>query len=792
MPNEPETDIDADESLRTDEEMENESEEEVESNTETFYQQYAAEIEEMRRALQPLLDDLDVRFQDTIDLDNLDAEPQTLDESTETINGGMTDELKRMVDEAVRQRMDDLGLQKRKGRLWSRVKGWQFALAVWGALGGTLTVTMAVINFVLDRKKAGRGEGPRDTGPGEGSQLTDEQKAKVEAQLERWWALDDGQVWARVAEQVDRRNPSLQGQILLLSTIKLFAADLPTPFVWDSAGDKAAAVNSCVAAYNSPGAAANSKSRALYDFAGAYRYQGEPIPRQVMADVVELALYQIIVARPKMTGPRLHFPDQPRTVDARLYASRYLGRARRGERLLYRHKPQHLRGVLTRRTGRLPVFSPEQVEDWLRKLPDDKQQQVRASMAAALPQWRRNYPLLRGEEITEERITALSDLWKGNEKYTLVYTRNAGPAALAVVAQGCSVDPESGTYRCLERSAASSRPGTPAVGDGTLDIVEQCLNTLGQIAFTCGPEGQVVGAAALILNTILSVGFGQSQVNLPKVIDDIMKQDLAEDHIYQDMTHLLTYTSWIAEQAEAAIENDYDYKQGQAYEETLADIKTSVKNALEPNFPLLQTISDLQNGEYPSDPEFQLMALPVLLVGISIHLLYLQISILLSNDATTFKSPATVYLVNAAKDYLAHLQDKVGTISDRYAQRMDASHTAIGETTFTHCAGIQCGDEHIIFFQDWNTSQYPQRESLPLPESGESNLVWYAYCDSEKGGGWDCPSGDAQSAYTDYWQGVDTDFRNHYNYSSKRQDDLSQAIASVQAIIDRYEPLLGG
>ncbi|MFD0661099.1 hypothetical protein [Thermocatellispora tengchongensis] len=504
-------------------------------------------------------------------------------------------------------------------------------------------------------------------------------------------------------------------------------------------------------------------------------------------------MHQIIAdTRPARMGPRLHFPERSDIAETRLYASRYLGQARRNGIRVYRHSATRLREALELRCGPIPLIDLDQAEEWIAGLPEDNRERLRAERNAVVAAWRRAFPLLPGERIIRDGMTALADPWQGNDAHTLVYSRRTDLGELAVVAQGTHIDLDTGDYVWTHpASRATSRPSLSAVeafgvGGATVDMVEECISTFSTIMAACGPEGQVVGAVALVLNTILKVAFPETQVNLPTVIDQIVKQDLAQHNIEQDMTRLLAYTAWMKHQAQDAIANHYDYQQGQEYDETLQNIKDTIEHALDPSNPLLQSISDLQYGKYPCEPEFQIMALPVFLQGVSIHLLFLQTAILLSNNATTFKTSRTESLVNTAKDYLQHLQTQLDTISSRYEHRMACRTSQIYDFSYSECSGGMCTDEKVVYFIDLYGSEYPQRDTIEM--HGWANIAGWERCGHAKGGGFDCP--DMKPAQAEYFAQLDADFRTHYNFGAKRESDLREAMNMLQGIIDTYSPMV--
>ena len=88
---------------------------------------------------------------------------------------------------------------------------------------------------------------------------------------------------SRLTDLVSATSLSLGDQLIFMNITKKIAGR-SGGFIWNSAQDEADMTDKLVAAYNSGGAAA------MYRLAATTTYEGAPVPRVIMADVLSLAL----------------------------------------------------------------------------------------------------------------------------------------------------------------------------------------------------------------------------------------------------------------------------------------------------------------------------------------------------------------------------------------------------------------------------------------------------------------------------------------------------------------------
>lgn len=689
----------------------------------------------------------------TVDVDAahdlMDSKPVKITYGKEEFTMGVDDaELVRFIEER-KDNFEELQLAPRKGRILCKVKTWACVVSVVGTVVGIGTLIVHILKLLEGK---GGAIPPFELAPDQG--LSEEGEKDALKMVARWQSLTEGEFWGYMSGMSGRQTPSLQGQVLMMSLIKMTAAPMQDKFVWKSGADKAAAVKNCLAAYK-----AKNASHALYDFIKDYRYQGHTLPRQIAADVVELAIHQLLVKAKLSRSSRLHFPDQPATSDARIYAAQYLPHTSHASHLVGR---PGLSRILDHRTGPLPILNADGFDALTSSLEPEQRDRVQKWSAAAIAEWRQKLPLLPGEQLTRDRITALTEEWSGNPATSLVYHRLTNRGQLAVVAQGSTAEavtgnlPESAQRPCGSPAESSSDGPPPPTIASELDIVKQSLNTLGMISYACGPAGAIIGSTNLVLATILNVLFPPQQINLVDAIDKVMKQDLANDHIHNNMTTLLTYTTWWSMQAKNAQSNKYTDAQSQAYKDTLNHIKQEIDFAIGPNSSLQKAVTDLRTGQYESTPEFQLIALPVFMLGASTHLAFLLGSIIYSTDATTVKSPKTAELVNYAKLYKKHVEDSIEIIQKRWDSRMKnyTPYNLARQSKVYHCdqTGMTCADEMLCYWIDDHGGEFPKRNTTQDPDLPGVNLApgYQKYIGSSN-----CNTVSTQGRALAYWEDED-------------------------------------
>jgi len=194
--------------------------------------------------------------------------------------------------EAEHQREDEIGLVDRSLRFFARAKGLTLLFGIASSISfvGTFAVALAALVKSMN-----------DGSPDPDLNLTPEQKENLKQLIKHWWEKSDAQLWDEMATFCDQFNPSLQAQVLMMDQIKELSQALKSPFLWENEDDEWKAIQAVVNAYATfiP-TTKQSKSRALYTAIKGYTYQqsgasaAAALPRQIAANIVEMALYQII------------------------------------------------------------------------------------------------------------------------------------------------------------------------------------------------------------------------------------------------------------------------------------------------------------------------------------------------------------------------------------------------------------------------------------------------------------------------------------------------------------------
>ena len=316
----------------------------------------------------------------------------------------------------------------------------------------------------------------------------------------------------------------------------------------------------------------------------------------------------------------LFFPVQADPAQAAAYARRYL---------LQIAEPEAPSGVqadeaavLARVKRAADMPSTLDAESGLLALPPTQQEVLAQKQRIFMLYWRRVCPLLEGETLLTERVTFTAEAWAGFPAHILLYERRTDQGELALLLPYVHMNPQTGQLDYAGKMEgvlpALVRPSNEALlgssADG-FDIAQSVLGMITWVGMGCGPAGMVVAAGAGIIEIILGLVRPKGDpVNLPKVVDQVLKRDLAEDHVLHHATTILTYIDWLSEQNKEALQGTMSGIDPAKYKDALAQLKQYVTNACDPSSPLLQAIGDLKNGGYSIDPSFQILALPVFLL----------------------------------------------------------------------------------------------------------------------------------------------------------------------------------
>jgi hypothetical protein len=503
-------------------------------------------------------------------------------------------------------------------------------------------------------------------------------------------------------------------------------------------------------------------------------------------------------------APLLFFPVNVDPARAEAYASRYLYTVQFASSVDMQVDEGARQALVKRAVGPRPATLD--AEPGLQALPPAQQRLLAQKQRSFLLFWQQIYPLLDGETLLAEQVTFTAEAWAGYPPHILFYERKTDQGELALVLPYVHIDPQTGqlynqtaAYGALpELFSISNQAQLGSAADG-FDIMQSVLGMITWVGMGMGPEGMVLAAVAGIFEIIFSLFRPKgSNVDLPKVVHDILKRDLAEDHILKNVTTILTYINWLSQQNQVALQGTMSGLDPKKYQDAVADLKRYISDACNPSMPLLQAIGDLQRGNYPCDPSYQILSLAAFLLGASTHLLFEKCRILFLTDATTFRSPVTYELVNVAKDYLAHTQNVVAQIEGEFKKRLDGIH----DPKRMHVRDLSGRMYYVyLYITDDHADLYPEQETKTREDSlvekyTNKNVVWSKDCES--GGccsdfndpnSYTCDMGAAAVWKAEYVARITSTLETKYNYPAERRADTHNVIAELEKVIRQFEPL---
>lgn len=431
------------------------------------------------------------------------------------------------------------------------------------------------------------------------------------------------------------------------------------------------------------------------------------------------------------------------------------------------------------------------------------------------------FPMLTGETLQGERVEAVAGTESDVLCGALVYIRRTDFGELAIIDTQTRLNfetgvldmrrPQAGTWPVI---APFAKEPIAYAAESGLSIVRSAINVAAMTLFAAGPAGI---AAATALN-IFSFIFGLSDDSqakrdaaLLKNIETILQQDKATAEIQKALTHITTYTEWLAVQPSGAlINNTTTPAERKAHIDSLAGLKEKIDAATSPNNPLLQSIGLLKHGSgVTSDPSFQIMALPVFMFGASVHLLFLRISLLVSTDATSFHSPIAANIANYAADYRKHIEEQVKEIRASIEKRKNAVvSTAIPcvyEVSRFASGGfgvhVNTTKYNALLAVDGAPNDRPALEPLKLEEGTHGILpnVYavvtcgiYDECHPEQNPPMYTAAryGEFEARRTEYLENIRNKLEEHYNFQAARQKEIDEMQAELKDIEDTYRKLV--
>ncbi len=181
------------------------------------------------------------------------------------------------------EEQENIGEQRRKGRLITRNKFWSWVAPGLLSLGA---LTVAIISLVQHKEGV---KSPLDDA------LTDEQKQTILDAVERWRNQPDATFWGTMADYVRDWAPSLQAQKMFMNYTK----QLTSPVDWPAGSNSAVAAQVQELVTATSGA---TKMEQLYRKVATITYAPDPakpqdqvaVPKYLAAALCDLSLAQII------------------------------------------------------------------------------------------------------------------------------------------------------------------------------------------------------------------------------------------------------------------------------------------------------------------------------------------------------------------------------------------------------------------------------------------------------------------------------------------------------------------
>jgi hypothetical protein len=423
------------------------------------------------------------------------------------------------------------------------------------------------------------------------------------------------------------------------------------------------------------------------------------------------------------------------------------------------------------------------------------------------------YPLLDGEQATAESVTLLSDGFGTAPAGSPVYVRSTDLGGLTVVAATIHVDAATGVLdhvsvqpvfaaspACAGEDVPPSAVSLAANDGGSLSAAKAGLSLAEGLLTAVGPEGEVVAAALGLLELLFG---GDDRSMLPVEINQLVEQDLANDHVVTDLSTIVTFSQWLSEAMRPADGTQPPAEDHAAFENAKPAWSDYVNTACDPSSPLLQAISNLQNGTYTSDPPYAVIALPAFLFGATLHLTFERTKLLFLTDATTFKAEQMNYIINVASDYLAFIDTTLAIINQAFADRLNA----IGQPTYgtysygtASRTGMTYTDYNYVYVLDPALNSFPQQSSaVPNGFGGHTYsmstaTVWYQ----------DMPTG--CNASTDpapliangaqwrdsYVAQLNTQLEQKYNATADQRAAIAATSAALHKAVDEFKAIMVG
>jgi hypothetical protein len=233
---------------------------------------HKAQVKAQMNAAKRLADATDMRQTAAKTHRDLTTAPPKVPDAT-VADPAKSDDLNKKID-ALQQALDHLKSTQHSDLEWT-ASSYLVATASFVAIGiGVLSVVQ-----YFCRKSVGKGT---DDIPA----LDDKTKQALDQLLNQWKALSDSAYWESVATYIQSHPDQLSlGDQLVFMNLTVMLGGFCNGFLWDSAQDQSKNADTLIAAYQSGG----NSTPAMIRAAAAMTYNGQPVPRVVVAQLLQLA-----------------------------------------------------------------------------------------------------------------------------------------------------------------------------------------------------------------------------------------------------------------------------------------------------------------------------------------------------------------------------------------------------------------------------------------------------------------------------------------------------------------------
>jgi hypothetical protein len=353
-----------------------------------------------------------------------------------------------------------------------------------------------------------------------------------------------------------------------------------------------------------------------------------------------------------------------------------------GDLAEYRHK--YLTGQAEGRTELLPADARESPRpslevneaDWppladpevLRaKLPPSVRAYLEKALPIALQNFRERFPLLPGETIARDLITALTSDWNGAPKGTVIYQRQTNLGTIAFGIPTMTIDLQTGatSYATLEAVLPPEMPADLVlleISDTDKTMIDAAL-TIAQLAgFALPPPyGVILSRGAAVLQKIFDQCMSKKHVPLSTQVADAVKAVGVGLNLENINATIGTDYDWLRNRYDAA----WTDHAAPVSDDEYRDFKRHLSDKLAADMGIIHDVNLL------NEPSYQIPGFPLYLLGASLVLLLMKIDLLIqSSEKSVLDTNAFTTLINTLKNYIKNAEATKAEIDKRISNRL--------------------------------------------------------------------------------------------------------------------------